>query len=127
MVFLVLLRVEEYLILRYFDYGSYRGQDMMFILMPATVCWFIVICSINFNPVEGIRKKIFRELATLIFGFHLFANFYYGILVTKVFHVQTSFHSLVRFLFVISLSLGISAIVLVLSQRKPFKWLKFLY
>ncbi len=105
--------------------GTTEGFDMTFSLLPFSICLFIAICSVGMAQQHMDAGKKVRNIATLIFGFHLWVDFY----VTEILCIRLGMtvNSVIWYVLIVALNLILAGVVLWLSRYKYFRWLKFLY
>lgn len=120
----VLMMIERKWLL---DKSQYTAGDMTLVMMPTT--FFLVQVCLN---VKGSGKKEneglwLRQASTLVFGSHLFVNFYIHKLLTLIGLENWMQFSLYRFVVVCVGSLCFATVVIGLSKIKVFNWLSKLY
>lgn len=102
-------------------------NDMLFTLLPTSIFVFLFIAFIDCkNTEKNIRiGKYFRCLSVLYFGFHMFISFYLIHFMRRVFGIEL--HSLLKFILVIVLNYLIAKMIISMSYKDHFRWLKRLY
>lgn len=117
MVFLLL----EVILLEYFDF--IREHDMYFFLAPVTFFFFALACQVEVGDSDIYRTM--RRLSSLIFFIHLEIN-EIVVELLKIIYEPWSKNGM-RFLLVFMCSLLASMVILGLSEKKRFGWLKKVY
>lgn len=103
------------------------GSDMLIMMLPTAVLVFLFVLFIDCdnNERSARRAKHFRYLSVLYFGLHPLMHLCVDGLLKTGFGIEP--HSLVRFVLVVLLNSVVAEIVIRLSDRKYFRWLKKLY
>lgn len=123
-IFILCMFCEAAFIYRYFNGGE---KDMMFLTLPASICFFLTACFIRQDRAKfsgfGIRC---RNYSVTIFGLHLFVYFYINRLLEGYGYYLYE-HSVLRYVIVITVTLALSFVIVELSKNKHFRWLKVFY
>lgn len=103
--------------------GYFREHDMCIFLIPATVFLFCTILKTDLP--DGPLYKICRRISILIFFSHMWVKR----VICSVFEILGKPISLSFRLFILTftVSFGISYLIIVLSEKARFRWLKNLY
>lgn len=102
-----------------------KGHNMYLFLLPATYFLLSAACSVKLSH-KPIYPKL-RAMGVLIYLTHMFSN---GIITPLLAPLRAQVGSLLilfRFILVLLLSLGFSALVVWLAGKEKWKWLRWLY
>lgn len=121
-IFFVLMNFE---VMQLCSKYEIKGIDMTFTLMPAAVFMFLMLLFIETPKVNTARASHYRRLSLLIFCFHRFFEKTLILILNNLFGFEVN--SIVYFIIVLALTVLSAEIVMALSNKKPFQWLKILY
>ena len=121
-IFFVLMNFEVILLCTKF---KVKAMDMTFMLMPAAVFMFLMLLFIETPKVNTARASHYRRLSLLIFCFHQLINKGLFLIFKKI--IKLEINSLAFFILVLVITVVLAEIIMALSNKKPFKWLKILY
>lgn len=96
--------------------GGGYNNDCYFMLLPASVALFGILCNIKPFAVKG--SLTMRKMSTLIYALHATA-------VTIVREYTGSKNNFFVFVVVISFCCAVCAVFFLLERFKPFRWLKY--
>lgn len=120
--FFILMNIET--LVTHCKFGTW-DQDMIFFLMPTAVCMFLAVSFTKFPGRLMSFTRHLRKLSVLIFGLHLLMNFY--IIKLIEYFGMDKLSAPVSYITVLLITIIVSEIIIFISERKPFKWLKILY
>lgn len=117
----MVLMFFEAVFVKYYDFS--RGTDMYLFAVPSTIFLFMFVKELKL-PDNGIYK-VFRSLSTLVF----FSHFWVNTVVSNALGIVSDSLNKTPLLFILTLSITIilSLLVIYLSDKKNFKWLKVFY
>ena len=117
----MLLMLSEAIVLTYCNW--IRGCDMYLFLVPSSFFLFFLVTHVELKSHKIYR--FLRSLSSLIFFIHIWISFF----VKKVYGFWGIDASKTSLLFISSLGMSIivSCIIIYLSNRKLFRWIKRLY
>lgn len=120
-IFSMLLMLGEFILLTNLHW--IKRYDMYLFLVPATVFLFFLVKSINFK--DNQIYKMLRQVSILIFYTHMWIY----TIVSKILRHFSNIIEVPMVLFLTTLFLTIICAVLIikLSQRKNFSWIKKFY
>ncbi len=101
--------------------GWARETDLYIFLVPLSFCLFAL--AINTELRESRVYKNLRTLGMLVFYLHMLIK-PLAEYITKIIAVN---HSVVKYLLVAVITTAVSLVIMLLSNKKGFKWLKKLY
>ena len=104
---------------------GYEGQEMLFSTWFVTLFGFLAVCSVALKERHKQIGGVLRNLSMLIFGFHLFVRFYAHIVFVKI--CKWDLNSLEYYILMTMCTVMFSFVILKLSKRQHFSWLKWLY
>lgn len=119
----LLFLLIEGMLIYYFNHNS--AQDMLFFLLPAALYSFLIILSKKRDIKYLSCSLLLRKMSTLIFGFHMFVYFYCHVFFTYVLKIK--YNHLFMWILVLITTNILSYCIIKLSNKKYFKWLKYLY
>ena len=123
-IYFILAMIAMFFEVTFFQYfGFIREHDMYFFLAPATLFFFCYIIQIDLPNSQAY--KTMRAMSSLIFYSHLWVC----VIVTKVLNLlfEPFSKSCLRFLLTLSITTIFSLVVIKLSEREHFRWLKVFY
>lgn len=90
--------------------------------MPTTICIFLAVSFSKCpNSVMTITKHL-RKLSVLIFGLHMIVHFYFTSILGRFFEIKLN--SLVNYVIILLITITLAEIIIALSEKKSFLWLK---
>lgn len=107
------------------SFGTISGSDMTFMLPIVCSCFFLMTASIKLDVSHKRCAILYRKLSTLIYGFHLFIQFYFAGIIKFLFGVV--FNDLILYIITSILTLCISYVIIEFSKKERFKLLKKVY
>lgn len=115
----------EVFVVKYFY--LYLDRDMYIFLVPVVLFLFYIISHIELRE-SGVFKQL-RVMGFLIYLVHMWINKPVMELVNKfmVTHYGVEIHSFVRFLLVLGLSFVVAVLIMWLSKKRRWVWLRKLY
>ena len=104
--------------------GWARAFDMFIFLVPASFFLFYIVKTKQLKN-RSIYPQL-RTLSSLIFFSHLLIDYILNIILTPIIPILWS-HSLFRYCLNVIVTFGFSLIIMTLSQKPYFKWIKNIY
>ena len=118
----MILLFGEVVCVKYFDWCI--AKDMYIFLVPAVFFLFYIATHVELK--EHKRYREMRAIGAMIFYIHLWIN----VIVARTYEEITGgkeFHSVPNFLLTLLCTVVVAILLVKLSNRKKFKWLRKLY
>lgn len=103
--------------------GEAPGTDMYLFLLPAA--YLALVFLMQLSPKSRPCYRTMRKLSLLLYLTHIAVNKIFVLPIVD--HMSPACNAAARFPLTLALSLGISLLILKLSQQPHFQWLQTLY
>ncbi len=118
-----IMTTEAYFLRDYLK--PWMGVDMSFCLIPTSLSLFLLLLFIPLSDKIVNKAKHFRKTSLILFGTHMIVNIQVRNVIKMI--VGKNIKSFYSFLIVVAIDIALAELIIYLSNKKYFKWLKHLY